>query len=208
MCKTHWMDFYTNIRKIANVDHMESLSLRAVVSNTGPLISALQSDCIPILCQFYDRIHIPGSELAEYDKHGADQEIRALIDVGLVIVHEDLTASEMRAAKAIAEEIAGYHATRDQDPTHHLPESEAIVLMLRRDLGAIEFLIDELAAREAAWRQGVPIIGFPGILVRACQQGIMAPEDVLIALEECRRQGTHYSSRLIKDVYAKLKRPV
>lgn len=186
---------------------MDSLSLRVVVSNTGPLISALQSDCIPIICQFYDRIHIPNSEVVEYDKHGASQEIRRLIDTGLVVVHEDFTASEEKAAKAIAEEIAGYHATRDKDPIHHLPESEAIVLMLRKDLGAIEFLIDELAAREAAQRRGVPFIGFPGILVRACWQGMMEPEDVLIAMEECQRQGTHYSPRLIKEVYAKLKRP-
>ena len=186
---------------------MDPLSLRAVVSNTGPLISALQSGCIPILFQFYDQIHIPASERIEYDKHGAGQEIRALMDASLLVVHEDLTASEKKAAKAIAEEIAGYHATGDKDPAHHLPESEAIMLMLRSDLGAIELLIDELAARDAAKRRGVPIIGFPGILIRACQQDLMEPEDVLSALEECQRQGTHYSPRLIREVYAKLKRP-
>ncbi len=56
-------------------------------------------------------------------------------------------------------------------------------------------------------QQGVPIIGFPGILIRACQQGMMEPEDVKSALEECRRQGTHYSPRLINEVYNRLKRP-
>jgi predicted nucleic acid-binding protein len=186
---------------------MDPPRFRVVVSNTGPLISALQSDCIPILYQFYDQIHIPGSELAEYDKHGAGQEVRLLVDADLVVVHQDFTASEVKAAKAIAEEIAGYHATRDKDPAHHLPESESIALMLRKDLGAIEFLIDELAARDAAKRRGVPIIGFPGILIRACQQGLMEPEDVLSALEDCQRQGTHYSPSLINKVYDKLKGP-
>jgi len=201
------MDFYTNIGKITELQiPMDPLILRAVVSNTGPLISALQSGCIPILFQFYDQIHIPASELKEYDKHGAGQEIRALMDASVLVVHKDLTASEKKAANAVAEEIAGYHSTRDKDPAHHLPESEAIMLMLRSDLGAIELLIDELAARYAAQRRGVPIIGFPGILIRACQQGIIDPEDVLSALEECRRQGTHYSPKLIKKVYTKLKR--
>jgi predicted nucleic acid-binding protein len=79
--------------------------------------------------------------------------------------------------------------------------------MLRCDLGAIELLIDELAARDAAQRRGVPIIGFPGILIRACEQGMMEPEDVLRALEECKKQGTHYSPKLINEVYGKLKRP-
>lgn len=186
---------------------MDPLSLRVVVSNTGPLISALQSDCMPILFQFYDQIHIPANELSEYEKHGAGEEIRALVDAGFLVVHQDLTASEKEAAMAIAKEIAAYHATRDKDLAHHLPESEAIVLMQRSNMGAVELLIDELAAREAALQQGVPIIGFPGILIRACQQGMMEPEDVKSALEECRRQGTHYSPRLINEVYNRLKRP-
>lgn len=50
---------------------MNSSGLRAVVSNTGPLISALQCGHIDILRQFYDVIHIPASELPEYEKHGA-----------------------------------------------------------------------------------------------------------------------------------------
>jgi hypothetical protein len=36
---------------------------RVAVSNTGPLISALQSDCMHILLQFYDQIHIPEEEV-------------------------------------------------------------------------------------------------------------------------------------------------
>ena len=53
-----------------------------------------------------------------------------------------------------------------------------------------------------------PIIGFPDILIRACQQGMMEAEDVLRALEECKMQGTHYSPKLINEVYSKLKRPL
>lgn len=185
---------------------MNSSSPRVAVSNTGPLISALQSDCIHILLQLYDLIHIPASELQEYEKHGAGREVRELIDAGILIVHEDFTESEKDFAKTIAEEIAADRATRDKDSAHHLPEAGAVVLTQRNSLGAVELLIDELAARHAARRRGVPIIGFPGILIRAYQQSMINAEDVRNALEECKRQGTHYSPRLIKEVCSGLKR--
>jgi predicted nucleic acid-binding protein len=186
---------------------MKSSGLRVVVSNTGPIISALQSGCMHILLQLYDQIYIPANELQEYEKHGAGQEIQELIDAGVVIVLRNPTESKSDSAKAIAEEIAAHHATKDRNPDHHLPEAEAIALMQRNGPGGVELLIDELAARGAARSRGVPVIGFPGILIRACQQGMIDAEDVKNALEECRRQGTHYSPRLINEVFNKLKGP-
>jgi len=178
---------------------------RSAVSNTGPLISALQSNCMYILHQFYDQIHIPEDELQEYEKHGAYQETQDLVEDGFLVVHRDFTASENDAAKSIANDIAGHRATKDKDPAHHLPESLAMVLMQRSNLGAVELLIDELAARDVARLRKIPVIGFPGILIRACQQGIMEPEDVLIKLNECRKQGTHYSPKLIDEIFERLK---
>ena len=186
---------------------MTPTSVRAAVSNTGPLISALQSDCMRILFQFYDQIHIPADELKEYRKHGAGREIEKFVESGFLVVHQDFNASENDAAKSIAEEIAAHHATRDKNWSHHLPESFAMVLMLRSNLGVGELLLDELAAREVARLRKIPIIGFPGILIRACQQGMMVPEDVKSALEKCQKQGTHYSPRFIEEIYEKLKRP-
>jgi predicted nucleic acid-binding protein len=90
-----------------------------------------------ILRQFYDLIHIPASELPEYERHGARQEIRAL---------------------------------------------------------------------EVAQRRGIPIVGFPGILIRACRQGLIGPEEVRDALRECQRQETHYSNRFIEEIYNRLRR--
>ncbi len=129
---------------------MTSPNLRSVVSNTGPLISALQSDCMHILLQFYDQIHIPAEELREYQRHGAGMEVQALMNAGILVVHRDITALENEAARTIAQEISCHHATRDKDPSHHLPESLAIVLVQRSELGAVELLIDELAARDVA----------------------------------------------------------
>lgn len=187
---------------------MNSSQLRAVISNTGPMISALQCDHMHILRQFYDVIHIPASELPEYEKHGAGQEIQTLIESGFIVVHDDLTASEKEAAQTIAEEISTSPVSRDKEPSHHYPEAEAMVLMGRTDLEAMELLVDELAAREVAQRQGVAIVGFPGILIRACKQGLMTPEEVRDALQECKRQGTHYSIQFIEEIYDRLRREV
>jgi hypothetical protein len=63
-------------------------SPRVAVSKTGPLISALQSDCMHILLQFYDQIHIPADEVSEYQKHGAGHEISDLLETGFLVVHQ------------------------------------------------------------------------------------------------------------------------
>ena len=185
---------------------MRPTSLRVAVSNTGPLISALQSNCMHILQQFYDQIHIPVDEIIELQKHGAGQEISRYLKTGFMVVHEDFTLNEIHAAKAIAREIADHRATRDRNPANHLPEAFAIVLVQRSRLGAIELLIDELAARDVARLRKVPLIGFPGILIRACRQSIIVPDEAKSALEECQRQGTHYSPKLINGIYSNLKR--
>jgi hypothetical protein len=59
---------------------MTHMSPRVAVSNTRPLISALQCNCMHILLQFYDQIHIPADEIPEYRKHGAYPEIKKLIN--------------------------------------------------------------------------------------------------------------------------------
>jgi predicted nucleic acid-binding protein len=84
-------------------------------------------------------------------------------------------------------------------------------------------LVDELAARAIAQQRGLSIIGnssssflfdqtfsfpkrkslvgFIGVLIAACQQGMMSPENVRDYLKECQRQGTYYSDRIIETVY-------
>jgi predicted nucleic acid-binding protein len=146
-----------------------------VVSDTGPMISALQCGRVDILRQFYDVIHIPASELPEYQQHEAKEEIQELIDVQFIVVHDDLTALEKEEAQQISKEIALSTQSRDKEPMHHYPEAEAMVLMSRMELKAVELLLDELAAREVARRRGISIVGFPGVLIRACQQGLTLP---------------------------------
>jgi len=179
--------------------------LRAVVSNTGPSISALQSDCAHVLGQFYDLICIPVSVLAELKEHGADAEMDAWIAAGFVRIQE-LTPAERQTVQTIAKEIAQSPMSRDKDPAQHYPEAEAIALMEREHWDAAELLMDELAVRETAQRREIALVGFPGLLIRACQQGLLTPEQVRDALTECQRQGTHYSNQSIAEIDQRLRR--
>lgn len=178
---------------------------RIAVSNTGPLVSAFQCGRLDVMRQIYDVIHIPANVLAELVIHGAEPEIAELVRVGFVIVHNDLTEEEHVVAQTIAEAIAGSPRSHNKNPARHLSEAEAISLMGRKELGAIELLLDEDAAREVANQRDVPMVGFPGVLIRACRQGLISPEAVRKALLDCRRQGTHYGSAFIERIYGRLR---
>ena len=184
---------------------MQQSELRIAVSNTGPLVSAFQCGRLDVMRQIYDVIHIPDNVLAELVIHGAEPEIAELVRVGFVVVHNDLTEEERAIAQAIAETIADSSKSHSKDPAHHLSEAEAIALMSRKELAAIELLLDETAAREAADQRGVPMVGFPGVLIRACRQGVISPEAVREALLDCRRQGTHYGAAFIERIYGRLR---
>jgi len=138
--------------------------------------------------------------LAEYEEHGIADGMQQLVEEGLVVVHV-LTEAELEKARRIAEVIASSPMSRDASPQGHIPDAEAIVLMEREELEASVLLVDELAARAIAQQGGLPIIGFIGVLIAACQQGMMSPENVRDYLKECQRQGTYYSDRIIETVY-------
>jgi len=184
---------------------MSQSELRIAVSNTGPLVSALQCGRLDMLRQIYDVIHIPASVLTELVTHGAELEMAELARVGFVVVHNNLTEEEHAIAQAIAETIADTSKSHSKNPAHHLSEAEAIALMSRKELAAIELLLDETAAREVADQRGVPMVGFPGVLIRACRQGVISPEAVHEALLDCRRQGTHYGAAFIERIYVRLR---
>ena len=183
------------------------LELRIAVSNTGPLISALQAQCVTILRQLYDMIWIPDSELAEFAKHGAADEIHELINAGFIQVHLLIT-DEKQHAEYFAEAIAQSPLTKDKLALAHYPEAEAMVLFNRPHCPARELLLDERAARAVAQAHGIPVIGFAGVLIRAYQQNLLSAEAVRDALNHCRQQGTHYSESFIAEVYQRLKENV
>ncbi len=168
------------------------------VSNTGPLISAFQSNSLVLLTKILDRIYLPAACVAELVKHGWENEIQA---ASSWLMEQRLNANEEKRALIFAERIAHHPSSKDAVVKNHLAEAQAIVLALRREHSDDLLLIDELAAREIANREAVNLSGFPGLLLLARRLGLISPDDLKQKLELCRRQGTHYSEAFIKTVY-------
>jgi predicted nucleic acid-binding protein len=177
----------------------EPISKVVVVSNTGPLISAFQCSRIYLLQRYFEAIHIPASELEEFERHRAGRTIHNLINANFVRV-ERLTVDEKEQAAQIAKHIAESALANVKDPAHHLPEAEAMVLMGRKNLGASRILLEERAAREVAHDLGLPLTGFIGVLLRACRDKLLTANEMRELLETCRRQGTRYSNELIVEM--------
>ncbi|MGH7454242.1 MAG: hypothetical protein ACRENG_23005 [bacterium] len=172
------------------------------VSNTGPLISAFQSDSFSLLTKIFAEIHIPTACVAELERHGWAEKMQAA-SPQLVIVK--LTANETKRAMIIAEHISQDPSSRDPIAANHLGEAEAIVLALRSEYQDDLILLDELAARSVAQKMGLEISGFPGVLLLAVHSGLISPEELKERLETCRQKGTHYATIFIQKVYAMAK---
>jgi len=168
------------------------------VSDTGPLISAFQSDSFALLANIFAGIYIPTACATELTKHGWREEVHAA-SPKLVIVQ--LAANEERHALTIARQIAQHPDTNDPVGERHLGEAQAIVLALRSEHRDDLLLVDELAARAIAKQMGVRLSGFPGVLLLAVQASLISAEELKVRLEKCQQQGTHYGVTFIKQVY-------
>jgi predicted nucleic acid-binding protein len=73
--------------------------------------------------------------------------------------------------------------------------------MNRKDLDAARILLEEKAARETAKSLGLPLTGFIGVLLRACRDSLLTPDEMRTLLADCRRQGTRYSDELIAEMH-------
>jgi predicted nucleic acid-binding protein len=171
----------------------------SMISNTGPLMSALQCGRVDLLQRYIDRLYIPLSVQAEIERHGYGPQVQSLVNEGWIIP-VDLTTEETSQAQNLARRIAASALTHDKTPASHLPEAEAIVLAQRPELDAPRVLVEELAARQVCRDEDVSITGFIGVLLLACEERVLAPDEMRYLLNECRRQGTHYGSDLIDDV--------
>lgn len=157
------------------------------VSNTGPLISAFQSNSMNLLTQLFSEIHTSPVCIAELIKHGWEEDVKAASSK-LVIV--ELTPQEEDQALNIAEKIAHHPDTNDPNAVNHLGEAQAIALSLRAEYQNDLLLLDELVARSVAKQLNVKLSGFPGVLLLAVQADFISAEDLKTRLEKCRIEGT------------------
>lgn len=173
-------------------------NLPLAVSNTGPLISAFQSDSFDLIIALFGAIHTSEACVAELTKHGWEV---ALAQAGSNIVTHKLTDPELEQAEGVAGQIAAHPVSKEPDPDNHLGEAEVMVLVQRPEFAKGVLLLDELAARAVARDAGLTISGFAGVLLLAVDEGLLTADDVRERLEQCRQQGTHYSVAFIERVY-------
>jgi predicted nucleic acid-binding protein len=173
------------------------------ISNTGPLISAFQSDSFELITKIFPTVFISSLCMAELEEHGWKEEIQATSSQLVVM---KLTVKEEMRALNFAHQIAQHPDTNNPNLENHLGESQAIVLSLRSEHKNHLLLLDELAARSIAKQAGIKLSGFPGVLLLAAQIGLISAEDMKKRLELCRAKGTHYGVKFIKQVYEMAKR--
>ncbi len=170
----------------------------SVISDTGPLISAFQSNSFDILLAVLGPIMITPTCRAELIRHGWAE---ALQQVGAAILVQSLTTAEADRAGNYAHQIAVHPLSKDPEAANHLGEAEAMVLAEQFDSNDCLLLIDEQAARAVARQYQFPVTGFAGVLLIAVEEGILAPEQVRERLELCRQFGTHYGVSFIQRAY-------
>ena len=168
-------------------------------TNTGPLLSAFQCGRVDLVLRYFEPLYIVPSIVKECHRHGAGDELRQLINVGSVVVIEDLSDDEQQRAWHIAEQIATSPYSKVSDPCHHLPEAQIMVMATRVDLGCEAVLLEEKSAREVGQAMGLEVTGFVGVLIKAAQEGLLAPHEIRVLLEGCRSKGTRYTDALIES---------
>jgi predicted nucleic acid-binding protein len=173
------------------------------ITNTGPLISAFQSDSFKLITKIFPTVFISTVCMAELEAHGWKDEIRA---ASPQLFAMELTVQEKERALSFARQISQHPDTNDPVIENHLGESQAMVLALRPGHRNDLLLLDELAARSIAKQSGIKLSGFPGVLLLATQVGLISAEDLKKRLELCRTKGTHYGVKFIKQVYEMAKR--
>jgi predicted nucleic acid-binding protein len=166
-----------------------------VVSDTGPLISALQSESVGLIADLFGTVHTSEVCISELGRHGwADYLARHHI------VGHRLSDAEVASAAVLAAQIAGHPASKEPNPNHHAGEAEAMVLVQRPEFAGAVLLLDELAARAVATTTGLTISGFAGVLLTAVYEGLLAADEIRQKLIRCQQQGTHYSNTFIQKI--------
>lgn len=177
--------------------HFDGIVMSAI-SDTGPLISAFQSNSFDILVTVVGPITITPTCRAELIEHGWAEALRQVSSALLV---QSLTTEEVALAETYAHHIAIHPLSKDPEALNHLGEAEVMALAERFDGNECLLLIDEQVARAVARQHRFSVTGFAGVLLIAVEEGLLTPEQVRERLELCRQHGTHYGASLIQQAY-------
>ena len=154
------------------------MSRPVVVADAGPLIALAGCDCLSLLTQVFNDIHIPQTVLNE-------------------TTSDTLRPGASRIANFVNAH-AKVHADRNDAiflaTASYLDDCEAQAISLAKSLGC-GVLIDERRGRNAALRHGLPLFGVLGVLLQSKRIGSL--EAVTPLLQRIQNNGYRISPLLI-----------
>ena len=154
------------------------MSRPVVVADAGPLIALAGCDCLSLLTQVFDVIHIPQTVLNE-------------------TTSDTLRPGAIRIANFVnahAKVHPDRHDSLFLTTASYLDEGEAQAISLAKSLGC-GVLIDERRGRNAALRYGLPLFGVLGVLLQSKRIGSL--EAVAPLLQRIQNNGYRISPLLI-----------
>ena len=155
-----------------------------VVSDSTPLISLMKADRLELLHLLFGEILIPDAvfdELTANDHYTEEAElIRSSSYIRQVSIEDTKAVSLLQRATGL-----------------DLGESEAIIYADNNKADLL--LMDEASGRKVAMSMGLEIMGTVGVLVNACRDGYLRPEEVDEALAIMKRANIRISDRLIRN---------
>ncbi|HEX3856703.1 MAG TPA: DUF3368 domain-containing protein [Verrucomicrobiae bacterium] len=119
-----------------------------VVSDTSAISALLKIGCVDLLSSIYGKVFIPEAVKRE-----------------LLVVHSEIPG--FISTHTIADRAFFSRLHREID------EGEAEAIVLAKELGADELLIDETAGRLVAMREGIHVIGLLGIILESKLRGLL-----------------------------------
>ena len=160
-----------------------------VVSDTTPLISLMKASRLDVLQSLFQVILIPKAvyeELTNNQNYPEEiEQIKNCAFLQIVSVNERNAVDELRRSTGL-----------------DLGESEAIIYA--EDNKADILLMDEAKGRKVASDRGLRIMGTVGVLLAAFSDGILAAEDVSIALNKLKQEGSRISDDLLQYAITKI----
>ncbi len=152
--------------------------MKAVVSDSTVLIGLAKIDCLFLLKEMFQEIHVPEAVFREVTQDGGLKPgAEAVRNASWILRQEIKDRTQARFLMTVLE------------------EGEAEVLVLAKELQADLILLDEEKARKSAARAGFSVMGVIGILIAAKRLGLIA--SVRSCIEKLQQEKFRLSERVV-----------
>jgi len=160
-----------------------------VISDTTPIISLIKADKLELLQKLFHVVMVPK---AVYEELTENEEFSKEADLVKDCSYLVSVNVENLASVNILRNVTGLDAG----------ESEALVLYGEQNADLL--LIDENKGRRVAKQMEVKHIGTVGILIMACDKGILKPEEVAESLDVMLKSEIRLSRSLCNKVLERI----